>query len=105
MTIREMLYCEMDVDVCDDVYDELFHAYCGPYVLTDFGLEQFSDILDLTLTMVGARMVIVHIDSLPDYAIKHKRLRTFFKILAGYCPDDIFTQIVDENATYMKWKE
>ena len=97
MTIREMITQEYDIDVCDDVYDELFHAFVGPVALTEFGEEQFSDILDLPVTITeDIKVAVVRIDKYTDYEILHRRLRTFFKILAGYCDDRLYKQIVKE---------
>ena len=85
-----------DVDVCDDVFDDYFCAWCGTQ-LTEAGLEQFKDLLYLTVE-VDRDVAIVKIDDDPKWETLHRRLRKLFNSAAGYCSEEEYDKWFKEES-------
>ena len=93
VTVKSFLATESDIDICDDVCEELFIAYCGPMGLTKEGEEHFKEILNLPVTVYtdsnGYSNAVLHIDDSRSNVWK-KRLalaKELFEGVAGYCSE------------------
>lgn len=97
MKIRDLLTQEIDIDVCDSVYDSYYHAFVGPVELTEDGIKEFADVLNYDIYVYDSdRIAIIDLDNIDDYAIRHRRAKYFFAVLAGYVEDSLFKQWVKE---------
>ncbi len=79
----------IDIDVCDDVCEELYIAFCGPMELTESGEKQFGEALDYELEITGD-VAIVKIDDDNDdvWGARLEKAKELFYSLAGYCSSD-----------------
>ena len=89
MTIRDFIKQEIDIDVCDDVCEELYIAFCGSLTLTEEGEKEFADVLEYGVDM-GEDVAIINVDDGTDdgWEKRLKRAKKFFYSAAGYCPCD-----------------
>ena len=94
MTVRELLTKDIDIDVCDDVCESLYIAFCGPIELTPLGEIEFAGALDLEGDMPAENdccmPAIIHVDH-PEEQIWRRNLREakhLFNSAAGYCAAD-----------------
>lgn len=93
MTIREFIKQEIDIDICDNVYDSYYPAFCGPVHLTEEGEKEFADVLDYEITpYVNECIAIVDVDYYDNYAEAHRKAKYFFTALAGYVDDDLWNK-------------
>lgn len=88
LKIRDLIGLEIDADVCNDVIDDLFPAFCGPIALTPAGLEHYADALDLVCEYDPDNcLIVVHVDvpgDDPDAWIpNYKAARRFFNGASG----------------------
>ena len=89
MKVKDLIAQEVCIDVYDNVCEELGIAFDGPLVLTDAGMQKFSEVLyyEVSLVNSGPYMnAIVDVDG-PE-GVWQKRLRKakrFFDAAAGYC--------------------
>lgn len=91
MTIREFIKQDIDIDVCDNVYDRYYCAFCGPIHLTAEGEKFFADVLDYEIEQyVNECVAIVDIDYYEDYGEAHRKAKYFFQSVAGYCEEDLW---------------
>lgn len=92
MKIRDFIKLEVDTDVCDNVYDDYYSAFCGPVGLKDEGLKEFADVLDYDISYSDDSWIaIVNVDY-EDYGTRHMKAKRFFKSIAGYCEDDLWNK-------------
>lgn len=96
--VRDLLPMHVDIDVCDDVCEELYIAFCGPVTLTDEGMDEFGEVLGYPIEILEnptiGPLCIVHIDDDND-RVWERRLRIakrFFYSAAGYCADEDYTR-------------
>ena len=106
VNLRDCLLMEEDHDVCDTVFDRDYPALCGPIALTPKALEIYEPILDLPVSVEDG-LIIVSIDANTDDDDELETLSCmlcdFLLILAGFCPEDTYSEIVDEELTYKMW--
>lgn len=98
MTVKDLLTREIDIDVCDDVSEELYVAFCGPVALTDEGSAEFAGALDLPVEMYDD-FALVGCDG-PE-GVWQKRLyvaRRLFYAAAGYCSTSDYKRWFREEA-------
>lgn len=88
ISIRDFLKLNDDIDVSDDYADDFCIAYCGPMELTEEGEKEFSDILDLNITVYPqyCEAVVNGIEN----GVQHMRVAKFFYALAGYCTEESY---------------
>lgn len=108
MKIRDFIKQEIDTDVVDTEYDEYYHAFAGPVVLTPFGHDVYSYVLDLDIEYDEEYSIAII--NLTGYdgakcAMLHEEARDFFATLAGYCAESWYNSVVDYDKTYEIWKE
>lgn len=105
MTLKEMLTSAKawdeygDMDVYNDVTDDCTYCWCGS-ILTDKGLEEFKDILDLEVEFTDAyygKIIIVKVDKYEDWEDRWNRVCDLFATLAGYVDDDDYHVWVDDG--------
>ena len=93
MKIREFIKQEIDIDVCDNVYDRYYSAFCGPVHLTEEGEKNFADVLEYDITPYYDDCVaIIDLDMYENYAEMHRKAKYFFQSVAGYCEDDLWNK-------------
>ena len=93
MKIREFIKQEIDIDVCDNVYDRYYCAFCGPVHLTEEGEKNFADVLEYDITPYYDYCVaIIDLDMYEDYVGMHRKAKYFFQSVAGYCEDDLWNK-------------
>lgn len=91
MQIKDLITQEIDCDVCDDVYDDMYPAFCGPICLTEEGKERFAEVLEyLVYPQLDERLVVVSIRNYVDYERMHRKAKYFFRAIAGYINDDLW---------------
>lgn len=108
MKIRDFIKQEIDTDVVDTEYDECYHAFVGPVVLTPFGHDVYSYVLDLEIKYYeDDAIAIIDLSEYDDIncANLHEQAQDFFATLAGYCSDSWYNTVVDYNKTYQEWKD
>lgn len=98
MTVRDLLPMNIDIDVCDDVCEELYIAFCGPQELTDEGMKEFTDVLDYPIEFNGG-IVIVYIDDDDDSVWEQRlaRAKLFFHGMAGYIDNELWHKWFKED--------
>lgn len=85
ITVADLLKQEVDIDLCDNVTEELYIAFCGPVELTVEGYAEFAGALSLPVELHDD-IAIVCVDG-PE-GIWQKRLAVaehLFHAAAGYC--------------------
>ena len=106
-TLRHCLLMEESNDVCDTVFDTGYPALCGPIALTSKGCEIYEPILDLPVSVEDG-LIIVSIDDNTDDDDELERLSNmlydFLAVLAGYCSEDIYSDIVNVELTHKMWE-
>lgn len=101
LTVKELIAQEIDIDVCDDVTEELYIAFCGPVELTEAGAEHFADVLKFKVTIIENprdSFAIVNVDD-PDNDTMERNLKKtieFFHSAAGYCSGIKYTKFFKE---------
>lgn len=88
-TVRDLLAMDIDIDVCDDVCESLYIAFCGPMKLTAQGEEEFAYALDLEVK-IGSDCAVVCVDH-PEEREWRRNLREakhLFESAAGLCSAD-----------------
>ena len=93
MKVKDLIEQEISVDVYDDVCEELAIAFDGPLVLTEAGMQKFSDVLEYSVELVssGGNCMNAIVDVNGPDGVWQKRLRKakrFFDAAAGYCADE-----------------
>ena len=102
MKVKDLIAQEVSIDVYDSVCEELGIAFDGPLVLTDAGMQKFSEVLDYEVSLVNSgpyMNAIVDVDG-PE-GVWQKRLRKakeFFDSAAGYCAWDDYEKWFKEEA-------
>ena len=87
MTVRDLLIIDdVDVDVCDDYDERCYIAYCGGYNLTDEGVKEFADALDIEATGFCGGFATLHCEC----GEQAEACKELFNSLAGYCSADDF---------------
>ena len=94
MTVRDLLEIDdIDVDVCDDYDERCYIAYCGGYNLTDEGVKEFGDALDIPITGFRGGIVTLHC----EYGEQAQACKALFESLAGYCEESDFDKWFTER--------
>ena len=106
-TLRHCLLMEEDHDVCDTVYDKDYPALCGPIALTPKACEIYERILDLPVSVEDG-LIIVSIDDNTDDDEELDELSDmlydFLAVLAGYCSEALYEEMVSVPLTYKMWE-
>ena len=102
MKIKDLIQQEIDIDVCDDVTDELYIAFCGPLKLTEQGKKKFAEVMNYNWHLHDNGMetlAVIEIDD-PDDKVWERRERKaieFFHAAAGYCAWDDYEKWFEEE--------
>ena len=88
MTVKDLIKMDIDIDVCDDVCESLYIAFCGKLKLTKKGKRKFEKVLSLPVT-IRDDIAIIHVDDNDEKVWKNnlKEAKEFFYAAAGYCLD------------------
>ena len=103
MKVKDLVREDIDIDVCDDYDESCWIAKCGAYRLTDEGVQEFHEALDVDVHIVDfgddrGKMAILHCDD-DDEEVAEKNVRACKKLffsLAGYCPYDEYDKWFEE---------
>lgn len=85
MKVRDfLLKCEQDIDVYTDVIERNPIAYCPVTLMTEDGIEEWSDVLKLTIDVDYTYCEAVVECETEE---QDERAWQFFASVAGYCSD------------------
>jgi len=89
MKIRDLIALDIDIDIYNDVTDEVAPAFCGAMYITDDGIAEFADILDISGTLDKENQSFtVLVDRFPDWENRWNSVKNFFTCAAGYCDSE-----------------
>lgn len=88
MAFEKFIAQDVDCDVFNTLTDSCDIAFVGPIAMTDAGKEEFSDILNLQVRVDTDSDYPTAVVEITDSGAieKLRKLRTFLKSAAGYCP-------------------
>lgn len=83
MKVIDVMPFDIDIDVYDDYDERLGIAFCGPIELTDKAKIDWSDVLNMPITLNRGMYLTVHCET----GREANRAKNFFESLAGYCSE------------------
>jgi hypothetical protein len=89
MKIKDLIALDIDTDICNDITDDMAPAFCGAMNITEDGIAEFADVLDVSGTLdKEGQLFTVLVDKFPDWKGKWNAVYNFFTCVAGYCDSE-----------------
>ena len=88
--LRNFISLDIDVDVCDDLYESCYVSFCGPVELTSVGESVFSKILDKPIDVnEDYGCAVFHVENGKELNL----YKMFFYGAAGYCSEKHYHEL------------